>query len=53
MLRQQLENHQIELERLKNVFDTLWDEQLCRIHIEKDIFHSQVGTYISNLLPFL
>ncbi|XP_076679813.1 RING finger protein 207 isoform X3 [Andrena cerasifolii] len=47
VLRQQLENHQIELERLKNVFDTLWDEQLCRIHIEKDIFHSQMNDILS------
>jgi hypothetical protein len=32
----------VELERLKNVFDTLWEEQLCRIHVEQDIFQSQV-----------
>lgn len=42
VLEQQLEHYQMELERLRNVFDTLWDEQLCRIHIEKEIFHSQV-----------
>lgn len=42
VLEQQLEHHQIELERLRNVFDALWEEQVCRIHIEKEIFHSQV-----------
>ena len=42
LLEQQLEHHQIELERLGNIFDALWEEQLCKIHIEKEIFHSQV-----------
>lgn len=42
VLEQQLEHHQMELERLRNVFDALWDEQLCRIQMEKEIFHSQV-----------
>lgn len=42
LLEQQLEHHQMELERLRNVFDALWEEQACRIHIEKEIFHSQV-----------
>lgn len=41
-LEEQLERHQVELERLKNVFDTLWEEQLCRIHVEQEIFQSQV-----------
>lgn len=27
---------------MKNVFDTLWEEQLCRIHVEQEIFQSQV-----------
>lgn len=42
MLEQQLEHQQVELERLRTVFDALWEEQLCRIHLEKEIFHSQV-----------
>jgi len=42
VLEEQLERHQVELERLKNVFDTLWEEQLCRIHVEQEIFQSQV-----------
>ena len=42
ILEQQLDHHQAELERLRGVFDTIWEEQLCRIHIEKEIFHSQV-----------
>lgn len=42
VLEQQLEHQQIELERLKNVFDVFWDEQLCRIRVEQEIFHSQV-----------
>lgn len=46
MLERQLEHHQMELERLRNVFDGLWDEQLCRIHIEKEIFHSQVKSVV-------
>lgn len=41
-LERQLEHHQMELERLGNVFDALWEKQLCRIHTEKDIFNSQV-----------
>lgn len=45
LLEQQLEHHQIELERLRNVFDALWEEQVCRIHIEKEIFHSQVRLF--------
>lgn len=43
VLEQQLEHYQMELDRVRNVFDTLWDEQLCRIRIEKEIFHSQVS----------
>jgi len=46
-LEQQLEHHQVELERLRNVFDALWEEQVCRIHIEKEIFHSQVHFFFS------
>ncbi|XP_032669203.1 RING finger protein 207-like isoform X2 [Odontomachus brunneus] len=47
VLEQQLEHHQIELERLRNVFDALWEEQACRIHIEKEIFHSQMNDILS------
>ncbi|XP_076633398.1 RING finger protein 207 isoform X3 [Colletes latitarsis] len=46
-LERQLEHHQLELERLRNVFDALWDEQLCRIRIEKEIFHSQMSDILS------
>ena len=51
MLEQQLEHQQVELERLRSVFDALWEEQLCRIHIEKEIFHSQV-CYFDLLNPY-
>lgn len=44
-LDQQLEQHQVELDRLKAVFDTLWEEQLCRIHVEQEIFTSQVRNH--------
>ncbi|XP_011862094.1 PREDICTED: RING finger protein 207-like isoform X2 [Vollenhovia emeryi] len=47
LLEQQLEHHQMELERLRNVFDALWEEQMCRIHIEKEIFHSQMNDILS------
>ncbi|KOC68694.1 RING finger protein 207 [Habropoda laboriosa] len=47
VLEQQLEYHQMELERLRNVFEGLWDEQLCRIHVEKEIFHSQMNDILS------
>ncbi|KAL7292547.1 hypothetical protein TKK_0013683 [Trichogramma kaykai] len=40
-LDQQLDNQQIELERLRSIFNALWEEQLCRIHLEKEVFHSQ------------
>ncbi|KAF4533083.1 hypothetical protein B566_EDAN017270 [Ephemera danica] len=43
-LEETLERHQVELERLKNVFDSIWEEQLCRIHVEKDIFQTQGAT---------
>ncbi|KAG5305558.1 RN207 protein, partial [Acromyrmex insinuator] len=38
LLEQQLEHHQMELERLRN---------MCRIHIEKEIFHSQMNDILS------
>ncbi|XP_024944302.1 RING finger protein 207 isoform X3 [Cephus cinctus] len=47
ILEQQLEHHQMELERLRNIFDALWEEQLCRIHIEKEIFHSQMNDILT------
>ncbi|XP_017884913.1 RING finger protein 207-like isoform X2 [Ceratina calcarata] len=47
MLEQQLEHHQMELDRLRNVFEALWDEQLCRIQIEREIFHSQMNDIVS------
>lgn len=47
LLEQQLEHQQLELERLRGVFDALWEEQLCRIHVEKEIFHSQVRIHSS------
>ncbi|XP_034191991.1 RING finger protein 207 isoform X4 [Osmia lignaria lignaria] len=47
VLEQQLEHQQMELERLRNVFDALWDEQLCRIQMEKEIFHSQMNDIMS------
>ncbi|XP_043465928.1 RING finger protein 207-like isoform X2 [Leptopilina heterotoma] len=46
-LEQQLDHHQTELERLRGIFDTLWEEQLCRIHFEKEIFHSQMNDILS------
>lgn len=52
VLEQQLEDHQLELERLRNVFDALWEEQLCRIHIEKEIFHSQVCIYFEKIFIY-
>ncbi|XP_012526543.1 RING finger protein 207 isoform X3 [Monomorium pharaonis] len=47
VLEQQLEHHQMELERLRNIFDALWEEQMCRIHVEKEIFHSQMNDILS------
>ncbi|XP_011301531.1 RING finger protein 207 [Fopius arisanus] len=47
LLEQQLEHHQVELERLRNIFDALWEEQLCKIHIEKEIFHSQMNDILT------
>ncbi|XP_046387912.1 uncharacterized protein LOC124157322 isoform X4 [Ischnura elegans] len=46
-LEEQLERHQVELERLKSVFDAIWEEQLCRIHVEQDIFQSQMNDIIA------
>ncbi|XP_058810457.1 RING finger protein 207-like isoform X3 [Phymastichus coffea] len=47
LLEQQLEHQQKEMERLKAVFDALWEEQLCRIHLEKEVFHSQMNDILS------
>lgn len=41
-LNESLEQIQVELERLKSVFQTIWQEQLYRIHVEQDIFQQQV-----------
>ncbi|KAG8233610.1 hypothetical protein J437_LFUL001021 [Ladona fulva] len=46
-LEEQLERHQVELERLKSVFDAIWEEQLCRIHVEQDIFQSQMNDILT------
>ncbi|KAJ8679580.1 hypothetical protein QAD02_015367 [Eretmocerus hayati] len=47
LLEQQLEQQQLELERLRTVFDALWEEQLCRIHLEKEVFHSQMNDILT------
>ncbi|XP_043280659.1 RING finger protein 207-like isoform X2 [Venturia canescens] len=47
ILEQQLEHHQIELEGLGNIFDALWEEQLCKIHVEKEIFHAQMNDIVT------
>jgi len=41
-LNDTLDKNRIELERLRSVFQTIWQEQLYRIHVEQDIFQSQV-----------
>ena len=41
-LNETLEQIQVELERLKTVFQTIWQEQMYRIHVEQDIFQQQV-----------
>lgn len=47
ILEQQLEHQQMELESLRTIFDGIWEEQMCRIRIEKEIFHSQVSKHKS------
>ncbi|VVC40459.1 Hypothetical protein CINCED_3A004190 [Cinara cedri] len=47
-LNDTLERNRVELERLRSVFQTIWQEQLYRIHVEQDIFQSQM-TDITNL----
>lgn len=42
-LNDTLEQIQVELERLKTVFQSIWQEQLYRIHVEQDIFQQQVS----------
>lgn len=37
-----LQEYHVDLDRFRSVFDTLWQEQLYRIHVEQDIFRSQV-----------
>lgn len=47
-LDEMLQRHHVELDRLRSVFDTLWQEKLYRIHVEQDIFRSQVFLSVSN-----
>lgn len=42
-LHDTLERNQVELERLRGVFQSIWQEQLYRIHVEQDIFQSQMN----------
>uniref|UniRef100_A0A1B6E883 B box-type domain-containing protein n=1 Tax=Clastoptera arizonana TaxID=38151 RepID=A0A1B6E883_9HEMI len=42
-----LQRYHVELDRLRSVFDTLWQEQLYRIHVEQDIFRSQMNDIVS------
>ncbi|XP_065226442.1 RING finger protein 207-like isoform X2 [Planococcus citri] len=46
-LNDTLEQIQVELERLKTVFQSIWQEQLYRIHVEQDIFHQQMTDVVS------
>ncbi|XP_050442851.1 RING finger protein 207-like [Adelges cooleyi] len=46
-LNDTLERNRVELERLRSVFQTIWQEQLYRIHVEQDIFHSQMSDIVS------
>ncbi|XP_011503717.1 PREDICTED: RING finger protein 207-like [Ceratosolen solmsi marchali] len=47
LLEQQLEYQQVELERLRTMFDALWEEQYSRIQLEKEIFYSQMNNILS------
>lgn len=47
-LNENLEKIHVELERLKSVFQSVWQEQLYRIHVEQDIFQQQMND-IGNL----
>uniref|UniRef100_A0A8D8YKE5 RING finger protein 207 n=2 Tax=Cacopsylla melanoneura TaxID=428564 RepID=A0A8D8YKE5_9HEMI len=42
-LHDTLERNHVELERLRSVFQSIWQEQLYRIHVEQDIFQSQMN----------
>lgn len=42
LLEEQLESQLVELGKLEAIFVALWEEELCRIHLEKEVFHSQV-----------
>lgn len=42
-LEQALECRQIELERLQGVFHTIWEQQLCRVQAEREIFQAQMS----------
>ncbi|XP_050523124.1 RING finger protein 207-like [Daktulosphaira vitifoliae] len=46
-LNDTLERNRVELERLRSVFQTIWQEQLYRIHVEQDIFHSQMADIVT------
>lgn len=46
LLDDTLEKNLSDLDRLKLVFDTIWEEQLCRIHVEQEIFHSQISDLV-------
>lgn len=42
-LNETLEQIHVELERLKSIFQSIWQEQIYRIHVEQDIFQQQVS----------
>ncbi|XP_039287373.1 uncharacterized protein LOC111046164 isoform X2 [Nilaparvata lugens] len=42
-----LQHYHVELDRLRSVFNTLWQEQLYRIHVEQDIFQTQMNDIVS------
>lgn len=41
-IRDALERNWSELDKLNSIFQSVWQEQICRIHVEQDVFHSQV-----------
>ena len=42
-----LERQQQEFERLANVFETMWNEQLWRMRIEREMFTCQLSEILN------
>ena len=49
LLEDQLNRRQGEMERIKKLFESTWNEHMRQVRIEQEVFQTQVTKYISYL----